>query len=607
MCDELFAAHRDLLPLLSPDEVTVMRAVPFPRLRWLAGSAVVAATAALLPLGAGSPAQAAPAAPVAGGSVRIPPPVHRGALRIAGRAQDGGAVSAVGLRWSPGRLPRGMKLLSFAVAYTWQTCRANGTHCVTASDSTATPFAARQYRPGQPDTGRRLRVTETAAEVVETQPATFTFKVIRRSVSRLASAPVRAYPRHRAPAAAFINGTPEHVTGSNAEFFQVSVPHYNAADGQPALSYQVDGGPWRALPSHRVFYTGLLRPGPHQVAVRTANHAGASTIRFRWRVVPLPAPLACQGSCWYPPHLAANGHPMRWDWQIGRVTPLQRKGKHAVDIYDIDGFLTTRAEVHTIATRWQGATLPHPRTVCYLDLAWEDYRPDASPAPFGGYFPAATLGNVYYGYPEERWVDFRQLSELEPMLQERIAMCARKGFDAVELDDIDSFDPPSTTGFQLTPGDAQNYLAWAFNEVHRYGMTVLWKNSPYLSWWGRRYTDGAVVEECYVYKMCTAAQLRGSSQYGITCTGLHGATPCGWDDFSTDRTARQPTGKWVGEAEYAADHYVCNPGQTGKKCTGRRSFAAFCAAVYQPPYGFSAVKFDVDLDGKMFFPCPHGT
>ena len=60
MCDELFAAHRDLLPLLSPDEVTVMRAVPFPRLRWLAGSAVVAATAALLPLGAGSPGSGRP-------------------------------------------------------------------------------------------------------------------------------------------------------------------------------------------------------------------------------------------------------------------------------------------------------------------------------------------------------------------------------------------------------------------------------------------------------------------------------------------------------------------------------------------------------------------
>ena len=37
------------------------------------------------------------------------------------------------------------------------------------------------------------------------------------------------------------------------------------------------------------------------------------------------------------------------------------------------------------------------------------------------------------------------------MLDERISMCARKGFDSVELDDIDSFDPASTTGFHLTP------------------------------------------------------------------------------------------------------------------------------------------------------------
>ena len=29
--------------------------------------------------------------------------------------------------------------------------------------------------------------------------------------------------------------------------------------------------------------------------------------------------------------------------------------------------------------------------------------PDATPN--GGSFPASTLGLVYYGYPEERWVD----------------------------------------------------------------------------------------------------------------------------------------------------------------------------------------------------------
>jgi hypothetical protein len=325
-------------------------------------------------------------------------------------------------------------------------------------------------------------------------------------------------------------------------------------------------------------------------------------------VVPLPAPLACRPqrgrACWYPPHLDSRHRPMRWDWQIGRVTPLQRTGARAVDIYDIDGFLTTRAEIHAIHARWQASTLPHPRAVCYIDLAWEDYRPDASPRPYGRYFPASALGHVYFGYPQERWVDFRQLNALKPMLDERLARCARKGFDAVELDDIDSFDPPSTTGFHLTPGDAQNYLAYAFNEIHRLGMTGLWKNSPLLSWWGRHYADGAVVEECYRYHECFAASLRGSSQYGITCTGLAGRTPCGWDDFTTDRTRNQPTGKWVGEAEYAQDHYVCDPGQ---RCPHKKAFSTFCRIVYAPPYGYSAVKFDVDLNGRLFYPCPKGT
>jgi len=287
---------------------------------------------------------------------------------------------------------------------------------------------------------------------------------------------------------------------------------------------------------------------------------------------------------------------MSWDWQIGRTTPLQRTGtgaRNAVDIYDVDGFLTTRAEVTAIRTRWQASTLAHPRAVCYLDLAWEDYRPDANPQAPGTVFPAATLGHIYFGFPEERWVDLRQLGALEPMLRERVAMCARKGFDAVELDDIDSFDPPSTTGFRLTPGDVQNFLAYAFNLIHQSGMTALWKNSPYLSWWGRQYADGAVVEECYPDHACFAAQFKGSRQYGITCTALSGATPCGWDDFTA-------AGQWVGEAEYAEDGYVCSPGQ---KCTGPHSFGTFCRSVFAVPHGYAAVRFDVDLDGKIFYPC----
>jgi hypothetical protein len=579
---------------------------------WRVPACLVAAAALAVPLAAAAPAGAAHASPAVRPALAtaISPPVSRGTLRIAGRPRDGSVARAAGLSWRPSPLPPGDTLLSFEVGYAWQACAARsggqGRQCAPGADATVTPFAARHYVAGHGDTGKYLKLTETATQVVETDPATFTFRVIRSSRSYTAPRRVRRYPDARRPVTGFLNGLPERRTASPEENFQVSPPHYNAANGPASQSYRVDGGPWRAMPGSRVFRTGQLAVGRHRVEVQTANAAGVTTLSFRWRVVPLPAPLRCTvpggGPCWYPPHLDRTGHPMRWDWQIGRVTPLQRTGRRAVDIYDIDGFLTTPAEIGRIHTAWQASTLAHPKAVCYLDLAWEDYRPDASPAP-AGRFPAGALGKIYYGYPEERWVDFRQLDALKPMLNARIAMCASKGFDAVELDDIDSFDPPSTTGFHLTPGDAQNYLAYAFNQVHRDGMTALWKNSPLLAWWGVHYTDGAVVEECYTYGGCFAAPQRGDRQYGITCTGLRGRMPCGWDVFTADHTMSQPTGKWVGEAEYGADHFVCNPGQ---RCPYKRRFAVFCHRVYAPAHGFAAVKFDVDLDGRIFRPCPAG-
>jgi hypothetical protein len=585
---------------------------------WIARAAVAAAAAtaaaALAAAGVSAAAAVAPASFVTNATATasaaiqeraaasIPQPVPRGTLRITGPFRDGATIVAAGLSWHAPTLPHGLKLISFAVAYTWQSCLPGGKQCRAGADSTVTPYAARSYVAGHADTGRVVRLTETATEVVAPSGISADFSTITRSVSATSATVVHAYPRGTAPVTAFINGVPERLTASTEEYFQVTAPHANAADGLVKQSYRIDNGPWLALPAGRVFYAGKLSRGTHSVQVRSANRAGVTTLRYGWRVISMAAPVGCrtaaQGGCWFPPHLDGKHRPMRWDWQIGLVTPLQRTGARAVDIYDIDGFLTTRAEVAAIRTTWQAATLRHPKTVCYLDLAWENYRPDASP---GGSFPASSLGNVYFGYPAERWVDFRQLDTLAPMLRMRIAMCASKGFDAVELDDIDSFDPPSTTGFHLTPGDVENYLAYAFNEVHKYGMTALWKNSPYLSWWGRSYTDGAVVEECYVSHACFAPQFAGSKQYGFTCTRLTGATPCGWDDFTTDVTARQPTGKWVGEAEYTDDDYVCAPGVA---CAPARKFTTFCQSVYAPPAGFSAVLFDVDLDGRVFASCP---
>ena len=571
--------------------------------------AAVAFVVVSLLVPAAAPAVAAPHSAARPRSA-VPPPVATGTLRIVGRLQDGAPVQANGLSWAPGKLPPGDRLLSFEVGYYWFSCPPASNRCRIAADSTATPFAASSYIVGHADTGRTLKVEEVATEVVETNPATFRQGPVSSSSSVTTSAVVAPFPRRQAPRTEFVNGTPEATTGSQEEYFSVDPPHFNAADGVPLLQYRVNGGAWTKMPQSNVFYTGGLHLGRQRVEVRVADAARSSVIAFGWRVVPLPAPVTCvprsSGTCWYPPHLNGLGRPMRWDWQIGVVTPVQRTGSAAVDLYDVDGWLTTTAEVRAMHTTWQAATLARPKVACYLDAAWENYRPDASPVGYGGRFPPDTLGKIYYGYPDERWLDFRQLDALKPMLEARIRMCAEKGFDAVEIDDIDSFDPPGTTGFHLTPGDAQNFLAYTFNLIHRYGMTALWKNSPLLSSWGRRYTDGAVVEECYVGHGCVASQLAGQSNYGITCTALSGPTPCGWDDFTTDVSARQPNGKWVGEAEYLQDHYVCKPGVSCAGKPHRKSFSAFCHSVYSPPAGFSAVLFTVDLNATVFYPCPSG-
>ncbi len=135
-------------------------------------------------------------------------------------------------------------------------------------------------------------------------------------------------------------------------------------------------------------------------------------------------------------------------------------------------------------------------------------------------------------------------------------------------------------------------------------MTGLWKNSPYLSWWGRQYADGAVVEECYVYhqllRVPAARQQpvrdhlhRAERRHAVRLGRLHrGHAP-----------PRQPTGKWVGEPSTAPTTTSAAP---GRPCGARASttFAAFCRAVYDAAAGFAAVKFDVNLDGQMFYPCP---
>jgi hypothetical protein len=188
------------------------------------------------------------------------------------------------------------------------------------------------------------------------------------------------------------------------------------------------------------------------------------------------------------PTVDARWHPQpttaAWQWQ------LQGKVDTSVDagVYEIDGFevaAKTVAKLHGLGRK----------AICYLDVgSWENYRPDAAR------FPKAVLGRAYEGYPDERWLDIRRIDLLAPILRDRFDLCRRKGFDAVEPDNIAGYE--NKTGFPLSAADQLRFNRWVAREVQRRGMAVALKNDPGQVGQLVGRFDFAVVEECFAYDEC---------------------------------------------------------------------------------------------------------
>jgi hypothetical protein len=173
-----------------------------------------------------------------------------------------------------------------------------------------------------------------------------------------------------------------------------------------------------------------------------------------------------------------------WQWQLqGKIDA----GIPAC-VYEVDGFEVSKATVAKLHAR--GA-----KVICYLDVgSWEEYRPDA------GKFPKSSIGAVYEGWPEERWLDIAHYRKFAPIMEKRIAMCAHKGFDGVEPDNIAGWE--NKTGFPLTRADQLRYNRWIARQVHKRGMAVALKNDPRQARQLVGQFDFAVVEECFQYEEC---------------------------------------------------------------------------------------------------------
>ncbi len=221
-----------------------------------------------------------------------------------------------------------------------------------------------------------------------------------------------------------------------------------------------------------------------------ATPASARSLAPTPATVSLPPVTPCPG-CWHPPLRVS------WQWQLAGPP---KQPFLPVQMYDIDGF---EAGSGLVAALHQ---LPGRHVVCYISAgSWESWRPDASQ------FPSAIRGKGLDGWPGERWLDIRQYQgALGTLMQARIEMCAAKGFDAVEFDNVEAY--LNAAGFPLTAGDQLIYNTWLANQAHARGLSAVLKNDmpqiPRLL----PYYEMALNEQCWQYSECTTAQ-NGSYGY----------------------------------------------------------------------------------------------
>jgi hypothetical protein len=189
--------------------------------------------------------------------------------------------------------------------------------------------------------------------------------------------------------------------------------------------------------------------------------------------------LAGAAGYWTPPVNAT------WQWQLS--VPVDQTVDASV--YDIDLFENEASVVASLHAQGR-------HVICYMDAGtWEGWRPDASK------FPASVLGKADPGWTEEKWLDIRQLSIIEPLMEARFKLCKEKGFDGIEADNVDGWQ--NNTGFPITAAEQLAYDEWLANTAHSLGLSIALKSDTQQIPELEPYYDYSVDEECVEYSECS--------------------------------------------------------------------------------------------------------
>jgi len=215
------------------------------------------------------------------------------------------------------------------------------------------------------------------------------------------------------------------------------------------------------------------------------------------------------------------------------ATPTSAQLKGDFSVMELDGFDTPASVVASLHRLGK-------RAVCYIDVGtWESWRPDAKS------FPRRVLGKPDQGWAGERWLDIRQRGVLLPIMAKRFAMCVRKGFDAVDPDNVDGAENP--TGFTLTTTDQLSYDRAIAVLAHRDDLAVALKSFADQASALEPFFDFVVVEQCVQYQECArlapfVAQHKAVFDIEYTTSlGFCSALPAGVDGLAK----RLSLGAWV--------------------------------------------------------------
>jgi hypothetical protein len=176
--------------------------------------------------------------------------------------------------------------------------------------------------------------------------------------------------------------------------------------------------------------------------------------------------------------------------------------------YQIGGAYSPAATVDIVDRDWHDKPAAHRYSICYVnafqtqpeaDSWWKKNHPRLLLRDGAGHLVTDP------GWPGEILLDTSTATHrrsLAGIVGGWISACARKGFRAVEPDNLDSY---SRSRGRLTRADNLAYVALLAGRAHAAGLAIAQKNAVELSARAHRAgLDFAIAEECQVYAECSS-------------------------------------------------------------------------------------------------------